>query len=314
MTTIAVSNSEATAFKRCRRAWYLGQYRGLKPRRSDPTGARALGDLLHGALEVYYTRGQSQLDAQQFLIGSLWSAMIKYPESEADIQKEGDLADAMLDGYFEWLEADGADAELTVLGSELKLSAPSPHPDFHLVAKLDQLVTRGLFRGPLDFKTTDSLSTPLKTIHMREQGPWYCLMTEILGEEPVNGMIYRFLKKSKRTARATPPFYLDYPVRYGTDELALFWNRLFGVLSEISRVRNRLADGEDHRIVCYPTPTRDCSWDCDFFKVCPQFDDGRSDPEFVIETDYEVGNPYARYAEGPGADPTTSAPETSAAG
>ena len=63
-------------------------------------------------------------------------------------------------------------------------------------------------------------------------------------------------------------------------------------------VREALDAGADPLEVAYPTPSRDCTWKCDFYAVCPLVDrpqDGGG--EGMIEALYEVGDPYARYDE-----------------
>lgn len=303
---LPISNSEVGVFKRCKRQWYLGYYRGLQRVRRDATGARALGDLVHAALEGYYKGGQDGALGYSVIAERRDDVLCKFPEAEHEIVLEYEMAYAMYEGYLEWLAEEGADSGLEVMGSEIKLTGPSPHPSYALLAKLDLLVKQGEFLGPLDFKTAQSLTEPLKTIHMREQGPWYEMLTQILWPDaPVVGTTFSFLKKSKRTARAKPPFYSRYQVHHNTEELRAFWNKLYGVLTDMHRVRQQLDSGAQHEVVCYPTPLSTCTWDCDFFRVCPLLDDPHSDAEGVLATDFEVGDPYARYqdpVEQPAAD------------
>ncbi len=53
---------------------------------------------------------------------------------------------------------------------------------------------------------------------------------------------------------------------------------------------NILIDMLDPSLSCYPNPTRDCSWDCDFRDLCIQMDDG-SDYQSVINNEFEVKPP-----------------------
>jgi hypothetical protein len=73
-----------------------------------------------------------------------------------------------------------------------------------------------------------------------------------------------------------------------------FWNRIHGVISDLMNVRRALDTGAEPSYVAYPTPTRDCKWKCQFFAICPMFDDG-SAVEQALSDAYEVADPYAYY-------------------
>jgi len=73
-----------------------------------------------------------------------------------------------------------------------------------------------------------------------------------------------------------------------------FWKRIHGVVNEILRTRQSLDSGADPAYVAFPTPNRNCTFDCNFKAICPLFDDG-SAAEAAIEDAYEVGDAYARY-------------------
>lgn len=108
------------------------------------------------------------------------------------------------------------------------------------------------------------------------------------------GGVFRILKKVKRGPRAKPPFYTQVEVRHNVFTLRAFYNRLQGVLIDMLGVRKALDEGQDHRLVAYPTPTRDCRWMCPFFKVCPMFDDGSAVDEVMKEL-YVKADPYDYY-------------------
>jgi hypothetical protein len=108
--------------------------------------------------------------------------------------------------------------------------------------------------------------------------------------------LFTLLRKVKRTARATPPFYGQLEVRHPIHELRRFWLRLKEEVGELLRLRARLDAGEDAAIVAYPSPKRDCSWDCPFYHVCPMFDNG-DDAEGYLAEHYEEHDPLERYYE-----------------
>lgn len=322
MPSEVVSNSQLKTFKRCRRKYWLTFVRRLKTRRYAKTGARQLGTRVHGALDAYYPLPGTDLhlnvgdvDGPTIVAdpGGLASAMrylekLKQQESaEAGedsivieaINKEHDLAVAMLEGYDQWIQEEGVDSDLETVAKEQLLRTPSPVAGVELIGKLDRIVRRVSTSdiGFMDYKTTGSLQDPLKHLGMDEQFRMYALMQRLLGSGTnVRFQIYRMLKKSKRTQTAKPPFFADYEVYINDEELRGFWARLHGEITELLRFERMIeANPELHRSIAYPSPTTDCSWDCDFYSVCPLFDDDRSDPEHVLMMNFEPGDPHAHY-------------------
>lgn len=300
--TRAISNSELKTFKRCQRKWYLGTYRRLRRVRTKATGARELGTRVHESLaELYTPPGVEADDPLVVLERSLCDDIAKFPEQEADIEKEGELARAMITGYIEWLEEEGADVDLEVIAPETELIVEAGNirgADILLIAKLDLRVRR-LTDGMLffmDHKTVADLTTPLRTLHMDEQMLFYMLVERMneSDEGRTAGGLYNMLKKVKRTGTAKPPFFKREFVTHSDEELRHFWTRVAGTVNKIIETEDMLNDGMDHRFVTPPNPTRDCTWDCDFFAICPMFENG-SDVERMITDLYEVGDPLERY-------------------
>jgi hypothetical protein len=154
-------------------------------------------------------------------------------------------------------------------------------------------------RGFLDHKTVQSLTAPLLGFSLDEQFRHYALMEHLLNPQdvPERFQIYSMLKKSKRTARAAPPFYSRYEIYINDPELRAFWTRLWGEIRDLLSVEQGLDEGGDHRALAYPNPTRDCSWDCPFSVVCPMLDDDTSDAEYVLAERYETYDPLERYGQ-----------------
>lgn len=311
-----ISNSEIKAFKRCRRRWWLGYYRSLQPKREEWTGARALGNKLHTVLGDYYDPSKPDIDSPETALG-LWDRMLQEDlersedEAHAAITKEADLGRAMLEGYFDWLAEEGADSDIEVIGAEREVEVEmtgydGPRP-VALIAKLDVAVRRRSngSRFFIDHKSVQSLGDLPGLADIDEQFLMYSLLDylehaargETSEDSFVDGGMFNMLRKVKRTKTAKPPFFGRHEVRHSVDELRSFWLRLAGEIADVQLLEDRLAEGADHRMVAYPSPTRDCSWDCVFRAVCPMLDDPKSDAEGFIQDVYEIGDPYARYTE-----------------
>lgn len=310
-----VSNSEVQTWKRCRRKWWFTYYRMLSPIFESPVGARAVGTRIHDALRYAYLADPSQRmdprDALETLINNDQVELVKQLnepgrfESTEDLikqfQKEADLERVMIAGYVEWLQETGADSEFEITGSEVYLEAELPEvPHALIIARLDARVRRIMdgVRLFIDHKTVGDFTQPARTLHMDEQMLWYLLIERLQSDDtPVAGALYNMLKKSKRSQKATPPFFKRIEVHHNKHSIENFRLRLKGTLYDIMGTRKALDEGAEHRVVTYPTPRRDCAWDCPFFQVCGMMDDG-SYAEGMLNQFYKTGDPLGYYTRG----------------
>lgn len=311
---LLLSNSEAADFRRCRRRWWLRWVRRLHRRREDITGARSRGNRVHRALAVYYDpavypdRGpaDAQLDAD--LDADRTRALVADggdPDgSESrELRKEGDLVRAMVDGYWQWLDEEGADQFIEVLASEKEHRVPLAAVDgveVDLIEKLDAKVLNrndGAVRQ-MDHKTTTAFGGLEPTAHINAQIRHYALVDKLQSEGTRgDGAILNMIRAVKRTAAAKPPFYKRLEVRHNDLALRAHFRRLVGQARDMIAARRALEAGADHLEVAYANPTKDCSWDCDFFPVCPFADEGGM-LEAVLENMYEERDPLVgRYTE-----------------
>lgn len=299
-SVVPISNSELQTFKDCRRKWWLGYYRGLRSKKQKHDGPLPLGTRVHGALEVYYTTGENPVTVYLRLLEEDRQKIIfEGEEPSPKWVAEGELGRVMLEGYLQWVEETGADAQLEVVSAEQAISAPLFNGAVELRGKLDMRVRRRVdnVRLFIDHKTLANFDSITRTAHMSEQGMMYQLLETLnTGEsdERCDGLIYNMLRKVKRSATATPPFYRRIEVHFNRETMRSFWSRIHGTIGDMLGARSRLDSGEDHRSVVYPRPTQDCTWKCEFFLVCPMFDDG-SAAEEMVEALYEQSDPYARY-------------------
>ena len=297
--TIRLSNSELQTFKSCRRMWWLRYYRRLQPKYREKTGALALGTRIHEALDQYYSGGVPLLQAHSNLVEADRIIMADQMFGIETLEKEAELGRIMLEGYLQWVEEEGIDAELEMISTEEQITAPLFNGEVELTGKIDMRVRRKAdgVRFLRDFKTVGgSLSDFANLAPMNEQILTYMLLESTKADEDqrVEGGIFTMLKKVRRTAAAKPPFYDQVVVRHNVFALRSFWNRIHGTIADLMRVRKSLDEGEAHTFVAYPTPTRDCKWKCEFFAFCPLFDDGSAAEEALSDMFVE-GDPYGYY-------------------
>ena len=295
-----LSNSELQVFKDCRRKWWLNYYRRLQPRKKEYTGPLALGSRVHEALDRYYSKDIPLLDAYAELVQEEMDKMVAEYRDTATLESEAELGRIMLEGYLEWVENEGIDAELEMISTEEIISMPLLNGEVELQGKLDMRVRRlsdgvRMFR---DFKTVGGSFTDFASqAQMNEQIKTYMLLETAQNKSPEErseGGIFTMLKKVKRTANARPPFYEQIEVRHNVFTLRAFWQQIHGVIRDLMGVKKALDEGADPNYVAYPRPTKDCKWKCQFYAVCPLMDDG-SAAEAAIEEMYEVSDPYGYY-------------------
>jgi hypothetical protein len=263
------------------------------------TGALALGSRIHEALDMYYSKNIPLLDAHSQLVDNDKKILVDAYRDTYDLESEAELGRIMLEGYLQWVEENGIDAELEMISTEEIISMPLLDNSVVLQGKIDMRVRRKadgvrMFR---DFKTVGGSFTDFSSMaHMNEQILTYMMLETAQNKdgERSEGGIFTMLKKVKRSANARPPFYEQLEVRHNVFALRSFWQRIHGTLSDMLNTRKALDEGGDHRFVAYPRPSRDCKWKCQFFTICPMFDDG-SAAEAAIEDAFEVSNPYAYY-------------------
>lgn len=295
-----VSNSEIQCFKRCKRKWWLTYCRRLQLRRESPLGVRSIGNRVHACLEIGYR--ENTIPRLVEIHAKLVELDIaEYPEQAEEIRKESDLSAAMVEGYLQWIEETGADEGLTVIAAEEKVSV-EVMPGITIKGKLDLKVLRDIDGAKLflDHKTVADFTTPTRVLHIDEQMLFYELLEyldlHVKGEDKskrTDGGIYNMIRRVKRTKAAKPPFFERMEIRHNIHVLEQFFDRVRAEVKEIQRLRWQLDQGDMH--AAYPSPTKNCSWDCDFFAVCPLFDDPTTNAEGLVEALYQAGDPYARY-------------------
>lgn len=296
---VRLSNSEIQTFKDCRRRWWFTYYRRLQPKFKDSTGALALGSRVHAALDDYYANGTNLIIAHSNLVNTEKALLLEKFLDVSELEKEAELGHIMLEGYLQWVEENGIDAELEIISTEEVITAPLFNGDVELTGKLDMRVRRKgdgvrMFR---DFKTVGgSLGDFANLAPMNEQILTYMLLeaTKTDEAERSDGGIFTMLKKVRRSAAARPPFYDQIEVRHNIFTLRSFWDRIHGTITDLMRVRTALDKGESPAFYAYPSPSRDCKWKCKFYSVCTLVDDGSASEQAITEM-YDVADPYAYY-------------------
>ena len=321
-----ITNSETTEMRRCMRRWYLSHYRQLGPKSDRLSESSTTGILVHEPLAQWYNNNQDPLatlvyesetmilEQENLMVEGLGeNAVSMIDQNITTVKNSAAFAKIILEGYMEWLEEEGADSFLTLIEAETEVKVLMPVENFSepvsILAKLDArfLDQRSNANRFMDHKVVQNFSDREKWAQKDPQFLFYGLIEYLTstivhpGEPEIwtDGGILNMLRKVKRTASATPPFYKRKDVRHSLIELQNYFIRLSGEITRILQTTEMLDKGVDHHLACPPSPTRDCDWDCKFFTLCDFMDDG-SDSEGYVEASYETVNPLERYTSVPG--------------
>jgi hypothetical protein len=299
-----LTHSEMKTFRTCRRKWYFEYYLRYGVRHADRevTGVAQLGTKIHMALEGHYT-GLDALD----VLATLYDAVQdERPMEHKEIAAERSYAFTMVKGYLEWVEISGVDAEYRVIGTEVDTSVSLLLLDGRTVmlrGKLDQVVERRdgtRMRLVRDYKTVGSLAKAndlIRDTQMRTYDLLHYLSTSKDDPEP-DGVLYTMLLRSKRTSRATPPFYDVAHMRYNAADRRSAYSAITGTVTDMIDVRADLDAGAPHQAVAYANPTDACNWACPFKTVCPMADDGSRLGD-ALEAGFVKSDPWDHYGTGP---------------
>ncbi len=302
---LRLSNSEMKVWRSDKRHWYLSVYRSLAPRAPDePMSSLNIGNQVHDALAGYYDQ-ENSIDPVTFVTDAYTTDLENHPEWEKKLKEQHELVRLMIEGYLDWIEETGADADLRILGSE-RMVEVNVAAGINLISKLDAPVER-LSDGAklaLEHKTVSNLEQhmPLlkndtqfltehlvRFLHAIENGA-----TSADAMQDCTGVLLNCLRKVKRTPRAKPPFYGREDVPHNMNELRNHWVHCVAVGREILAARAALDAGADHHKVCPPNVSRDSTWLNPFLKVYAMMDDG-SDWEGALADLYEERDPLERY-------------------
>jgi PD-(D/E)XK nuclease superfamily len=300
-----VSNSEISLFLRCRRHWYLKYVLWLAPDGGEPpVGNMQLGSRVHLAFEAFFKSGQ-QYSLQYWLDQVYGAALLQFAPYAEEVRREHELARVMIDGYVDWSAEEGLDEGTEIIAAEQDVQVPMPGmAGITLRGRLDQMIRRVrdgavLFR---DWKTTGNLAVA-NGLEISPQMRFYTMIRRLQEQDSrVDGGQVVYLLRSKRTARAVPPFYQLEEIRYNRDTLNATYLKTRQVISEMLYARNRIERGEaDHRQAAYPSPMYSCAWDCPFIAMCPLMDSGEGWRD-MAKGEFTQQDPYAYYnREVPGA-------------
>lgn len=299
------TSSELRLYQRCRRSWYVRYYLGYAPRRdAGDVSVSRVGTLVHLGVEAYYKTG----DWAEGLRAVSLAVVDNLRELEeahdggarsAKVVSNGELVRIMLEGYFEWLEETGADADLATEAVESEISAPILDGRAVLLGKVDRTGRRRSTGRTviLDTKSCQGVRDQEILAPMNPQFKHYAVIERLNGNDRIEGAEVRWMRRVKRTARSKPPYYGIVQVQYPTAVLRGYYTQTLSVVREILGKEACLRSGLTAlELGLGPTVDRACSY-CPYRPVCPMLDDETVSETDMLQWSYEKVDPLARYAE-----------------
>lgn len=313
-------NSERGSFKRCPSRWWWGYREGLKSK--EKAKPLWFGEGIHLALAHHYKgpglkRGRNPMKVWRDYVGE---EMVKLRVGGEDAMPEEwvearTLGEAMLSGYFEKY---GKDEHMFVIGPEytFELQVPTIDRDGTLLVMTGtyDLVWRDLRdareRAVLEeHKTAKAIFTnhlPLDP----QAGTYVATATaqlrskDILGKhEELYGVEYNFLRKAlpDQRPRNAQGLYLNKDgVTVSKNQPAPLFVREMVMrtraerISQVHHIQNdftHMQAFKDGVLELTKNPTRDCSWDCEFYHMCLLQEQGADWEEFRDHM-FRVQDPY----------------------
>lgn len=311
--------SERISFRRCPQRWWWGWREGLRPQ-GPPNEKLWFGQGVHLALALWYKPGHRRgVDPRK-----TW---IKFAADDIAFIKTEFGAKVDPSAYVEassygeellgwYIEHYGRDRKWDVIAPEQTFEVHIPdvdgNPIVRLVGTFDG-VYRDLDDGRLklmEHKTAAQIFTG--HLELDDQGGTYLtvathsLMNQglIRPHESIEEITYNFLRKGKKDDRPvdaqgralnkdntvsknqpTPLFRRETVSRTRREQQS----QIDRIAAEVD-IMNMFRDDE---LELYKNPTKDCSWDCDFYEMCVLHE---SNPEDALEfrnAVFRVEDPYA---------------------
>ncbi len=288
--------SDYRAWLDCRRKFYLTKVYGIQEdtdlTRVRPPGNADIGSIVdHGLNALFNDQGRVDLwGAHNVPVGAVNSQWAKEWGNAVE------LSSIMLDGFEEWWAEQEESATLETRGIQVEVEhrfgpfyvGPGRSYEVYvtLIGHIDYEAYDHKFNtlAANDFKTVATLGQHLKQVDV--QMNIYALLLAYSRNEHVGIARHIQLRRVKRTARATPPFYGKRTIVINHAQLARAEILLIHALRDMVQLYPWNAEHADDARY-YPSPTGECNWKCNVKSLCDMMDDG-SDWDSIAVNAYNL--------------------------
>jgi hypothetical protein len=285
--TLVLRQSDVFTFKECPRRSWLGTMRNFERLEEHPNKSH-IGTAYHAGIAAWYATRNPDIavgavNAQM----AIWeSDGIVIEDDRLEWDKTIEQARIMVEGYIEWVQESGEDHGLTFMLIERRVKkylGEFSGIKVYISGQVDiSLVTELGIKKLVDNKSKGDLKVN-RLLGIDDQLFTY---DWLLDYEYAYG-VHNMAKRSKRTARATPPFFARTEIKFTDAKRAAFMAQLNGTVQRL--VDTYLALEVEPRLhfnLAPPTPTKDCDWKCPFIDVCPMYNEG-DDAEGYLNVNFK---------------------------
>jgi len=255
-----------------RRDFYFSVFENLEPV-YPKTSVADIGTFVHEAMKAHYL-GQTDPTAAIAKLASEQCAA--FPLNASELQGHADFARIIMEGYLEWLEEEALDHGLKPLMVEDRITAlvgVFQDIEVYVSGAIDLLMQDDFdLIWIFDHKTVDGFKTILATLPVDFQGQTYDFLLRSIGITPM-GFKHNQLRRVKRTARSTPPYYNRAEVLFNATQRQTHEWHMQGIAKEIVDAYVTMStESPEHKAstfhrLFYPFFTRDSSWKSNFLDV-----------------------------------------------
>src|SRR6478736_611391 len=274
--------SERGSFKECPLKWHWSTNEGLAAKRdSNPLW---FGQGIHIALAEWYQkgleRGEHPADTwEDFCADEKRFIPTEYDVDERKYVEAKELGVAMMEGY---VDLYGNDERWDVIATEQTFNLLIADPR---VPRLPSGKRKALVKyvGTFDGVYRDTGSGE---IFLMEHKTAAGISTDHLppDDQPRDEKGNALNKDGTISKRQSPPLFQREPVWRSRGERATMERRIQDEALHMEAMRNGT-------LPIYKRPTRDCSWRCEFYKMC-MLDEAGADVEEYKEAVYRKRDPY----------------------
>lgn len=281
MEKLVFRQSDIKVWKECGRRSWLGTMRNLTKNEVHPNKSH-IGTAVHAGVAAYYhgTDPYHAIDAQM----DIWRDVGFVTEEDLpEWAKTIEMAKLMVSGYIDWVQVEGMDHGQRFFIIEQRFEKYVGNfqgVEVYVNGAIDIGSEDDLgIKRMYDTKTKGDLK-PDGLLVINDQLLTYDWLTDYTFDFGVHNM----MKRSKRTARAAPPFYGRDEVKFTDATRAAFLVRMKGTIKKmVDAYLTMEQDPRQHFAVAEANPTKDCSWKCPFYNACPMFDLGDDAEGFITD-------------------------------
>lgn len=295
---IHLRQSDLARFVGCERSFYLGwQLRHAKlydKSRPRECSNADVGTMVHGLMAAYY-RGQlperpTHMDMEDVATAAMAEAEVDWTLGS---WIEGrSLATIMFRDYPRWVESEGHDLRYNVVGVEERLTwtVRVNGVQVEMSGQLDLRLQDEILGayGIGDHKSMDGGKFKAPRPNNFQLLTYGVLARHSFPDLPIEFGFWNGVKRNKRTAKASPPFFNRWTLPFNPPMLDQHEDYLLRIAARIVRFLDKMETSKRPEIDATRNMTGECGWACNVEEICDVMDNPAYDWRDFANTNYPI--------------------------